>query len=928
MEIKAYANVSIDGTAMSSSSGWYIPDIDAFVYFGSQGHYWFMNEFLPSGKKVGNAKVDKQLAMARKALKSKYDAKEWIEYTDLYKLGWLRFGFFRGNGSISSGSNVDFGNLFELFLKARNFVRQSVTVEIKGKGHCTFNIGEDIDSDDFKKEFRSRAASIVNSSTMAGFVQLDTASLSYCSGWYFPRVDRGVIFEFRGHVQFMNEFIPGSKLTEDPVVDKYLSFARNNLKKLIDSGRKLDYGDFFRMGWIRFNIENGSCTITQFGPPDYDSVFKLFEKMQGIVRSLIEVELSGGEECTFSAHGEVNENSFRRSLKNHIPPSSDVDEMTASCLKTASVDDLISIDGAREHCELHKSPSGVQLVANMENSFIFSSSDRMTTTGAVMNQLESRIANIALSIIAGEGYEYRHDPEHKHKPDGGNWEQTDSGWSKRKEKGEKKPSPKAPVKEEKKAPAKSDIDKAVEKAVSKSTGKTDAFEAISDKKALEKFKAPEQQVKKHVEYNLKSIQKKTPEQLKEGLKEVLGIHKFDAPEDTALAMQVYESNMNALGNSKDDQEKKKIIKDYLDSSAHLLDKKLKKQPESKSPNMKGGNHPIHQIAQKNKWELLPNDAENQVNTMTLSLDRYENNPKALKSTLTNFYNKVSKYDDKTIYQKADALDKAGMNLKGEAGDLVGATAQKLFDHLLEKQKTAPKSKMPESINGEKTHEKAWNAALELAQGQKAWAEKAVKDKKWLDNASDMSKQMAEGYAKKPVEELAKDTYSYSKMRHDMGTKSANPRAYQNDIDRWKTMTETGKHPDAHTFQKKSDEPSEKDLDEATKKPMIKHDQPGHQKLKHYFSKSSRALDMAGKLGKDLGEATDDLLDEMTGFKVKEVGQKGYSRNKEQVKADFIKNMDSSNYDSPEAFKKAKDRIQKMSAQDFSFLLAEIMEDED
>ena len=54
----------------------------------------------------------------------------------------------------------------------------------------------------------------------------------------------------------------------------------------------------------------------------------------------------------------------------------------------------------------------------------------------------------------------------------------------------------------------------------------------------------------------------------------------------------------------------------------------------------------------------------------------------------------------------------------------------------------------------------------------------------------------------------------------------------------------------------------------------------------------------------------------------------HGRTKDQLKADFIKNMDPSNYASPESFKKAQERIKKMSATDFSKILASIFADED
>lgn len=79
----------------------------------------------------------------------------------------------------------------------------------------------------------------------------------------------------------------------------------------------------------------------------------------------------------------------------------------------------------------------------------------------------------------------------------------------------------------------------------------------------------------------------------------------------------------------------------------------------------------------------------------------------------------------------------------------------------------------------------------------------------------------------------------------------------------------------------------------------------------------------------------DEVHELMGFK-KMLGQrvpeskKGdyYVRNEAKLKADFIKNMNPSNYDSPEAFKAAKERMQKMPTGDFGKVLAAIAEEEE
>jgi len=83
------------------------------------------------------------------------------------------------------------------------------------------------------------------------------------------------------------------------------------------------------------------------------------------------------------------------------------------------------------------------------------------------------------------------------------------------------------------------------------------------------------------------------------------------------------------------------------------------------------------------------------------------------------------------------------------------------------------------------------------------------------------------------------------------------------------------------------------------------------------------------------EDDSDEMKEMAGFK-KNLGQrvpekdvgKYFVRNAQKLKADFIKNMDKSNYSSPEAFKAAQARIQKMPTGDFAKVLAAVVADDE
>jgi len=72
----------------------------------------------------------------------------------------------------------------------------------------------------------------------------------------------------------------------------------------------------------------------------------------------------------------------------------------------------------------------------------------------------------------------------------------------------------------------------------------------------------------------------------------------------------------------------------------------------------------------------------------------------------------------------------------------------------------------------------------------------------------------------------------------------------------------------------------------------------------------------------------DEVEELAGFK-STLGQRGKGRSEAELKSDFIANMDVANYSSPEAFKKAVDRMKKMPAADFGKILAAITgEDEE
>lgn len=77
-----------------------------------------------------------------------------------------------------------------------------------------------------------------------------------------------------------------------------------------------------------------------------------------------------------------------------------------------------------------------------------------------------------------------------------------------------------------------------------------------------------------------------------------------------------------------------------------------------------------------------------------------------------------------------------------------------------------------------------------------------------------------------------------------------------------------------------------------------------------------------------GLADDDTeVAEITVFK-KTLGERGKGRSPAQLKADFIKMMNPASYDSPEAFKKAQERIKNMSPNDFDAVLSAISDEEE
>ncbi len=62
------------------------------------------------------------------------------------------------------------------------------------------------------------------------------------------------------------------------------------------------------------------------------------------------------------------------------------------------------------------------------------------------------------------------------------------------------------------------------------------------------------------------------------------------------------------------------------------------------------------------------------------------------------------------------------------------------------------------------YNKVYKVKLAKAETDKEWGKKALKDKKWMDEASDYSKEVAQKYATQSVEESAEKTTDYIKHR--------------------------------------------------------------------------------------------------------------------------------------------------------------------
>jgi hypothetical protein len=110
----------------------------------------------------------------------------------------------------------------------------------------------------------------------------DAANIKrYFSGWYIPQDSTLVYFNYAHHNMFMHEYWPAqsspldSEQTmtirkTDPKLGKIVKKYKKNVSKsyykdFLKTGRgkaSASYDDFYRVGWIRINLNGGKLTIT------------------------------------------------------------------------------------------------------------------------------------------------------------------------------------------------------------------------------------------------------------------------------------------------------------------------------------------------------------------------------------------------------------------------------------------------------------------------------------------------------------------------------------------------------------------------------------------------------------------------------------------------------------------------------------------
>ena len=147
------------------------------------------------------------------------------------------------------------------------------------------------------------------------------------------------------------------------------------------------------------------------------------------------------------------------------------------------------------------------------------------------------------------------------------------------------------------------------------------------------------------------------------------------------------------------------------------------------------------------------------------------------------------------------------------------------------------------------------------------------------------------------------------------------------------------------FKGEKTEEKKPEIKKEEKKPEENKDKPKSEKPYKMIEPKKGTLDPVHEILSTNGlKVNADEIKELTGFKdsikkhqrltekavekMKTEGAEFWPRNAAKLKAEFLKNMEQSNYPTPEAYEKAKERMRKVPAQDFGKILDAIASDED
>ena len=95
------------------------------------------------------------------------------------------------------------------------------------------------------------------------------------SGWYLPKENALIYFEYAGHVMFMYNFWPalpiiprpgkqekGINMTDPGLKKITKKYTKDVVKNYDKEQRRAEYKDFYNLGWIRVNLHHGQMNVT------------------------------------------------------------------------------------------------------------------------------------------------------------------------------------------------------------------------------------------------------------------------------------------------------------------------------------------------------------------------------------------------------------------------------------------------------------------------------------------------------------------------------------------------------------------------------------------------------------------------------------------------------------------------------------------